>query len=257
MKKSSILLASCLSTLLLPVVPLFAAAVPDAAPAASSGIDPDAMAALDQMGAALRAHNTLDVKADVTTEDVLGDGEKLLYAGTVEVQAQRPDRFRISTKSDTRNREFYYDGKSVTVYSPRLGLYAAFPAPATIAQTLDKASKEYDVEMPLADLFSWGVDKSLAARVQSAFMVRPEHVGGQICNHYAFRQPRVDWQVWIAKDTSLPCKIVITDRTDPSMPQYTSVLRWSFPASIGENVFAFAPPSGAHKIVIAKLGADK
>ena len=231
----------------------FAVAASNTATSASQ-IDPDAMAALDKMGAELRSHNNFDMKADITHEDVLGSGQKLQYAGTVEVEARRPDRFKISAVSDLRDREIYYDGKAVTVFSPRLGYYASFDAPPTIAQTLKVATDKYGVELPLADLFTWGTDPSLVARVKSAFLVRPEHINGQLCNHYAFRQEKVDWQIWIRQDgPALPCKLVITNRVDASLPQYTSEMHWSFPTTMADGTFTFAPPANAHKIVMATL----
>jgi hypothetical protein len=224
----------------------------DAQPA--SAVEPEAVAALDKMGAELRSHNVFVLKADVTNEDVLESGQKLQYAGTLEVQARRPDRFKFSAKSDLRERDIYYDGKAVTIYSPRLGYYASFDAPPTIAETVQKARAEYEVELPLADLFTWGTEKSSAGKLTSAFLVRAETIGGKTCNHYALRQSNVDWQIWIAKDgAALPCKIVITKTSDPSQPQYTAVLNWTFPNSIDEKTFAFAPPSSAKKIVVAKV----
>ncbi|HUO87731.1 MAG TPA: DUF2092 domain-containing protein [Rhizomicrobium sp.] len=226
---------------------------PPAAPA--SAVDPEALAALDRMGAELRSHQNFDVKSDITTEDVLVSGQKLQYAGTLETLARRPNAFRISMVSDLRDRRIYYDGKAVTLFSPRLGFYASFPAPDTIGKTLARAKDRYGIELPLADLFAWGTDKSLAARVRSGFRVAAEHVGSQVCDHYAFRNERVDWQIWIAQSgPPLPCKLVITSRDDPSMPQYSAVLHWSFPASIPDSVFAFVPPPAAKKIVIATIG---
>src|SRR5580698_6327319 len=226
---------ACASAIVLALTaagPHLAVAASDTATSASQ-VDPDAMAALDKMGAELRSHNNFDMKADITHEDVLGDGEKLQYAGTVEVEARRPDRFKMSVVSDLRDREIYYDGKTVTVFSPRLGYYASVAAPPTIAQTLKVATDKYGIELPLADLFTWGTDPSLAARVKSAFLVRPEHINGQLCNHYAFRQEKVDWQIWIQQDgPALPCKLVITNRIDSSAPQYTSEMHWSFPTTI-------------------------
>jgi hypothetical protein len=221
----------------------------------ASAIDADAMAALDRMGAELRSHQLISVKSEVTSEDVLGSGEKLQYGGTLQVLARRPDRFKISAVSDQRDREIFYDGSSVTVYSPRLGYYASFNAPPTIYETVQKATAEYGIEWPLADLFTWGTDKSDAAKITSAFKVDLEHVGGRPCNHYAFRQEKVDWEIWIQQNgPALPCKLVITNREDPSGPQYVATLQWSFPASIADANFKFAPPPNAHKIVFAGAG---
>ena len=222
--------------------------------AAQSEIDPDALAALDKMGAELRTHQNFHVKSEVVNEDVLGSGQKLQYAGTVETIARRPNGLRISMVSDTRERQIYYDGKNVTIFSPRLGFYASFPAPNTIGATLAVAKDKYGVEMPLADLYAWGTDPSLNKRIKSGFFVRADQIGGQMCNHYAFRQERVDWQIWIAKDgPPLPCKLVITNTTDPAQPQYTALIHWSFPDSIPDSTFAFVPPETAKKIAIATV----
>ncbi|GGD98062.1 hypothetical protein GCM10011529_00090 [Polymorphobacter glacialis] len=71
------------------------------------------------------------------------------------------------------------------------------------------------------------------------------------------RQKNVDWQIWLREGADpLPCKIVITSRIDPSMPQYEALLTWvpvkSFPAS----TFTLKPPPGAGSITIGKLAGN-
>jgi hypothetical protein len=86
--------------------------------------------------------------------------------------------------------------------------------------------------------------------------VRLEHIDSRACNHYAFRQPDVDWQIWIANDQSaLPCKLIITNTADDSRPQYTAVMHWDFPPTIADNVFTFTPPQSTNKIVIVDQAA--
>src|SRR6516165_11477493 len=106
------------------------------APSATSELDADAVQALNKMGEALRSHGVFAVTMDVSSEDVLQSGQKLQYVGTVEIRARRPDRFKWSIASDIKKRDIYYDGKSVTVFAPRLGVYTTFAAPGTIAETL-------------------------------------------------------------------------------------------------------------------------
>jgi hypothetical protein len=263
MRNRKLAFVGCTALLLLAVGPGTGAAQnappPNApnppAPAALPSVAPDALAALERMGAALRSKNLFTMKADVTKEEVLGSGEKLQFASTLDISARRPDRFRISNVSDVQDRQIYYDGKSLTVYAPKLGVYGTVAAPATIAQTINVASERYDIETPLADLFTWGTNNSAAAQLTSGFLVRLEHIDGRACNHYAFRQPDVDWQIWIAEETALPCKLIITNTDDDSRPQYTAVMRWNFPPAIADNVFAFAPPASANKIVIVDRAA--
>lgn len=230
-----------------------AKATPGAAPATKP--DADALAALDKMGEALRALSGFTITADVTTEQVLDSGQKLQYGGDVKIEVQRPGAFKIWTKSDQQERELYYDGKSLTVFAPKIGYYASVPAPATINATLDTISDKYGLEVPLADLFSLGVDPALTAKIQSGFDVGPAMINGKACEHYAFRQEEADWQVWIRSEgPALPCKMVITTTQDEAQPQYTAVMTWEA-AAPPQAAYTFKPPANAHRITLADITA--
>lgn len=220
-------------------------------------IEPEALAALDKMGKALRALPHFTIDGDVTNETVLDTGQKLQFAGKLHIVAKPPHGLLISVKSDEKNRDFYYDGKSLTLSAPRLKYYAAYPAPGTIQDMVAAVSFRLGIEIPLADLFAWGADPTLVQRVKSAYVVRPETIGGKQCMHYAFRQDMVDWQLWLpTTGAALPCKLVITDTTDSSMPQYSSVLTWNTTTVPPASTFAFKPSSDFKKIEFAQLSDD-
>lgn len=225
-------------------------------------IEPEALAAMDKMSAALQALPGFTLTSDVTTEKVLETGQKLQFGGTVDVEMRRPDAFKIVANSDIQHREFYFSKGQFTVLEPRLKYYASVPAPETIGLALDKLKTTYGIELPLSDLFTWGTDQTIRSRVESGYVVGPETVGTRTCDHYAFRQKLVDWQIWIeAGDKALPCKIVITATDDPSMPQYTALLNWDTAAVPDPAAIAFVAPEGAHKIKLAEqseaLAGDK
>lgn len=219
-------------------------------------VDPDALAALYKMGEALRGLGAFTLTAEVTNDIVLDSGQKLQTLGGLRIEARRPDRFRIHMESDHQERELIYDGKALTLFAPKIGYYASVAAPPTIRATLDAAQDKYGVEIPLADLFSLGTDPALTARIQSGFDVGPETVAGAACEHYAFRQKAVDWEVWIRSDgPALPCRMVITTTEDPAQPQYTATLHWQA-GSPTADTFTFAPPEGAHRITVADVSAS-
>ena len=63
--------------------------------------------------------------------------------------------------------------------------------------------------------------------ISSAYFVGEANIGGQVCNHYAFRANAVDFQVWIRKEGDLlPCKLVVNDRELEARPQYSATLSW-------------------------------
>jgi hypothetical protein len=185
-------------------------------------------------------------------EEVLDSGQKVENALTVEIAARRPDKLRVATTSAERSRKIYYDGKTVTIFGEKLGYYGSFPAPATIAQTVDVAAQKYGLEVPLADLFLMGTDKFDTKSITEAIYVGPQRVGGVLCDQLAFRQPGVDWQICIERGNApLPRKLVVTGTDgDPAQPVRRSILTWK-PGSAPEAAsFTFVPPKGATRIAV-------
>lgn len=254
MEASTWLGCAALLSLATPAIAFQGASAPAQSTPAAAARDPDAMAALDRMGAALRRLQSFGLHVDVTTEEVLTTGQKIQNSGTVEYRVRAPNGLRIEMVSDKQARTIYYDGRNVTLFAPRVGYYASFAAPATIRETVRVARERYGVETPLADLFMWGTDPEATARVTSAFRVGDETIGGQVCEQYAMRQQGVDWQVWIRRgDNALPCKLVITSTDDPSMPQYTALMTWRPDQTFADSDFAFTPPANARQIQFSQV----
>jgi hypothetical protein len=220
---------------------------------ADTAIDPDAIAALNKMGAYLRTLNTFQVQATVTTEDVADDGEKVQRMSTKKVLAARPNRLFIEDVNDRKPRNFYYDGKSFTLYAPKVNYYATVDAPPTINELAKRLEDKYDIEVPFVDLFRWGTPESNLSDITGATDVGPSVINGTTCEQYAFRQDGLDWQVWIQSgEFPLPLKLVLTTMTDDARPQHTSVYSWNLAPSFNDAAFAFVVPTDAHKITLAE-----
>jgi hypothetical protein len=221
-------------------------------------IDPAAMTALNKMGAYLRTLKVFRVLATMTTEDVLDDGRKIQFASTADLLAQRPDRLRLDVDGDRQDRGYYFNGKAFTLWAERTKFYATVPAPSTIAEFLNQLESKYDIELPFADLFRWGEPGSSDRSITAALSVGLSDIEGTSCTHYSFRQPDLDWQVWIQNgDFPLPRKLVITTTSDESRPQVTSVYSWNLAPAYSDEAFTFAPPAGAMKIILAEAGRAK
>jgi hypothetical protein len=216
-------------------------------------IDAQAMEALNRMGAYLRTLKDFQVEAAVTSEDVLTSGEKLQFTHTSTILAHLPDKLRAEVVGDQKDRLFLYDGKTFTLFARRAGYYATVPAPPKIGELIDVVKDKYGITIPLLDLFRWGGPRASTNEITAASEIGPGVVGGVTCEHYAFRQPGLDWQVWIQLgDHPLPRKLVITTTTDDARPEHTSVLTWNLAPSYNEATFVFEPPPDAHKITFAQ-----
>lgn len=107
-----------------------------------------AMEALEKMGAYLRTLKTFELSAYSTIDKVLPTGQNVQLDGTVKYTAEVPDKLLVDVNSDRKHRQYFYDGKTVTVYAPRMKYYAVFDAPPTIRETIEKAEAEYDIQLP-------------------------------------------------------------------------------------------------------------
>jgi hypothetical protein len=220
----------------------------------SSVIEPKAMNALQKMGAFLQTLKAYEVSFKVSKDEVLDSGQKVMVDGTSELTVQRPDRLHFSTKNDEAHRDlqFFYDGKAFTIYGNTNKFYASVPAPATIHELLDVAQERYAIDLPFRDLFAWGTERADVAAIQSAIYIGPAKIDGVLCDHFAFRNADVDWQIWIQQgETPLPRKLVITTMDEEERPQYVSIMNWNLSPKINSKAFTFIPPKEAHKIEFA------
>jgi hypothetical protein len=216
-------------------------------------LEPEAMAALRNMGTYLRSLRAFQVDAVTSREEVLKDGQKVTFGSATNLLARLPDRLRVSVDSDRRERLYVYDGKTFTILARRANYYATVPAPPTISQLADMIDEKFDLQLPFEDLFRWGGPQSKEGDVTSAIFIGPSEVGGVTCGHYAFRQTGLDWQVWIQLgEFPLPRKLVLTTTTDAARPQYAATFTWNLAPSFNDAAFTFVPPKGAGKVVLTK-----
>ncbi|WP_411851158.1 DUF2092 domain-containing protein [Stenotrophomonas sp. LGBM10] len=230
-------------------------APPAPAPAvAASERDPEALAALDRMGAALRALTQFSLVSDASTEVVLDDGQKIELDGKVTYKVKRPNQLFLEIRSDRQLRQLFYDGKQMSLYSPRLKYYAqADGIHATLGDLAEQVADRYGIELPLADMFLWGTDKARTDAIRGALHIGGGTVDGEAVEQYAFQQDQVDWQIWIATRTSLPRKLIITSLDDPALPQYRAELHWDTRSPVASTAFHFTPPAGASRIALVPV----
>jgi hypothetical protein len=228
---------------------------PVAAAAAPKGVvEPASVAALGKMSAYLRTLPAFEVKMAMQRDDVDIYGQLVTLNSEATYKVKSPNAFNISVVDDAKTREFYYDGKSVTVYDPKTSYYARFDALPTIRQTLDAAEAKYGVSVPLDDLFHWDQGDAQSSKLTSGHFVGSTRIAGREADQYAFRQPGVDWQIWIAKGAKpVPLRVVLVGSHDPARPQFEADLSWDTAPQFAADTFVFTPPAGAKAIPIRTI----
>ena len=224
--------------------------------APASAVDPASIQALKDMGAFLQTLKRFRVSTELTGERVLADGQKLQHTATADMDVERPNRLRALMHSARSERELVYDGKTVTLYAPAQKYYSTVEFVDTIGRLIDLLEQRYRVELPLSDLFVWGTPAAPLDKLVSAMNAGQDFVRDDLCDHYAFRQAKIDWQIWITTGSKpLPRKVVVTNLSDEARPQSVSMLDWNLKGNFKDTVFKFTPPKGASKIEIVPVKA--
>ncbi len=218
---------------------------------AANPVDPGAIQALKDMGAHLQTLKRFQVSTELTGERVLADGQKLEHSATADMDVERPNKLRAVMVSARSERQLFYDGKTVTLWTPAQKYYSTVQFADTLVVLVDRLNDKFGVEVPLSDLFLWGTPAAPLDKIESAMNAGQDFIGKDLCDHYAFREGKIDWQIWITTGSRpLPRRLVITNRADDARPQSVSLIDWNLKPTFKDAVFKFTPPKGATAVEI-------
>jgi hypothetical protein len=236
-----------------------AGAPPAATNAAAPAVAEQANLLLGQMAEYIGSAQQFTFHADITFDHVLPSGQKLQFSAVEEVALQRPGRLYVEWAGDLGNRQFWYDGKTVTLYDPSTPFYASEAAPAELDRMLDELLPQLNFSPPLADLMYSNPYQKVRDGIQYGFDLGMNQVNGRSCRTLAFVEKDIDWQIWIDAGPQLvPCKLVITYKSLALQPQFSAVFTdWDFDPRIAAPVFTAQLPAGAQKIPFQTVAAAK
>ncbi len=232
--------------------PLFAAETANTSASAADAqgpvISPDAQGVVDRMTTYLRTLKTYSIDSHSTRDEVVKFGYKVQHNEHATVTVQLPNKLRAEVSGDLRERTVVYDGAKIAIYSPDDDVYARTNAPDSINKLIGNVL-DAGIEMPMIDVLYQASEGTLTEQVRGGVLVGDSEIDGTDCDHLAFRQPTIDWQLWVEKgDKPVPRKIVITTRYAVGDPQFQAVLRWNLQPKIDASTFTFTPPKDAKEI---------
>ena len=217
--------------------------------------DGDARKILEAMSNYLAGQKAIAATFDSDIEVLTSDLQKIQFASTGHFLLARPDKIHVTRTGGYADLELVSDGKTATIYGKNLGSYAQLDAPGSIDQLIDRLRDTYFLEAPGTDLLLSNAYAELMKDVVSAKHVGRGVIDGVECEHLAFRNPEVDWQLWVEVGAKpIPRKYVITSKTVTGAPQYTLRLDdWKTDVRPKADEFAFKPPEGAKKVEVGAL----
>jgi len=205
---------------------------------------------LRQMGDFLKSAGAFSVQAE-SSYDVLDHmGQSIRYGGIADVALDRKKGLRAAFDGDERQTQMIFNGGTAVIYDVAVNMYAVTDVPSNLDSAIDSVFDRYGFSVPIADLVSSDPYDVLIADVIEGRWIGRHTVEGVPCNHLAFIQESIDWQIWIEDgERPVPRQLLITYKDEPGSPQYLARLReWNFKPRFPDDYFQFKPPAGSDEM---------
>jgi len=224
-------------------------------PGAQAQQNDDARQILKAMTDYVSSLKIISATYDTDIEVITSDLQKIQFASSGQVLLSRPDKIRASRIGGYADVEMVFDGKTFTVLGKNLNKYMQVDAAGSIDDLVAKLRNEFGVAVPGADLMLSHSYGELTADVLDAKHIGRGVIDGVECDHLAFRNNDVDWQLWVAVGGDpIPRKYVITSKAVTGAPQYTLRIKdWKTDVPVATDAFAFKPPANSEKVDISAL----
>lgn len=216
----------------------------------ANATEADAKAILKSMSDYVGGQQTIELTFDSDIEIITPQLEKIQFTNSGGALLSRPDKLRAHRMGGYSDVEMVFDGNTLSVNGKNVNGYAQIDAKGTVDELIEMLRAGHGVALPGADLLLSNSYEKLVAGVQEAKHIGVGVIGGRECEHLAFRNFDIDWQLWVeVGDKPAPCKMVVTSKTMNSAPQYTvNVTSWKTGVTVPKGAFTFTPPKGAEKL---------
>lgn len=215
----------------------------------------DAKKLLKAMSDYMAAQTTISFDYDTNFEVVTKDKQKLLLGSSGSITLTRPDKIRVMRHGGFANVEMIFDGKMLTLVNKETNNYSQVEAAGTVDQLTEALREKFHRPLPGADLLLSNPYEALMADVTDVKDLGSGVFGGTECDHLAFRQDQVDWQIWIAQgDSPYPCRYVVTSKEVDQAPQYSIQLsNWKAGSDVMADDFGFPNLANSAKVELTEL----
>lgn len=218
-------------------------------------IDPRALDTLKLMSDKLTQSKSLGFEARSMVPVRSPAGMWISLYGTSRVVKEGADKLFAETRGDLFPFDFYFDGKTVTAYSPTKNLFAEKAAPGTVDDVIAAAYREEGKSFPYADILVAEPYKVLTEGLLRAVYVgqsvlRPlSGAEGVMTDHLVFTHESVEWQIWIDTKDRLPRMVCATYLDREGEPSYTVEFGdWKIDEAVSPGTFIYKNTTEAVKV---------
>jgi len=190
-----------------------------------------------------RSNNFMEVQAAAT-------GQFLTFFVDTEVALQRPNKLRVNVSGDVPGFQFYFDGAKVSAFDPQKNVHSVSGPIATIDEMLEFVTTKAHINFPSADFMYSNPYAVMTKNLTHAIVVGPSMVNGVPCEHFAYMEPGLNWEIWIENGKrALPLRMAMTYKQVPNFPRFMIEYKdWNLNPKLKADLFVFKAPANSKQI---------
>lgn len=222
---------------------------------ANPNIDPQVTEIVQNMSYFLGSKDEYTFKAEIMFDQLVNSNRKIQYSAEEKVYLKKKGNMTIEYVSDIGGYKLWFDSGQITVLELPTNLYSTATLPATIDQALIALKDKYNFSPALSDFLFINTFRTLTQNVISGSYFGTSKVFGVRCDHLAFVQQDIDWQLWIeVGKRKIPRKLVITYKELPGQPQFIAIMRdWVIEKPITGFAFKADIPKVSQKTEMSEI----
>lgn len=226
------------------------------APPPPPAVQQYALDRLKQMSENIAAAKAFSYHGTSYTEMPAPTGQFLTLAVVSEVALQRPDKLHLNVWGDVPAFEVYFDGGKISTFDPQKNSYSVSGKSfATLDEMLDFVTSDPAVNFPSADFMYSNPYAVMTKNLTHAIVVGDSMVNDVPCEHFAYMEPAINWEIWIEKGkNALPLRMAMTYKQAQNFPRFMIEYKnWNLSPKFKANTFVFKAPADAKQIEFGPL----
>ena len=224
---------------------------PAGSPPPAPIIEQYALERLKQMSATLASAKSFTYSSSNFMEvESAATGQFLTFFVSTDIALQRPNKFRANVFGDVPSFELYFDGANFSAFDPQKNVHSVSEPLATIDDMLGYVTTKSHINFPSADFLYSDPYSVMGKNLTHAIVVGPSMVNGVPCEHFAYMEPSMNFEVWIENGKkALPLRVAMTYKQVPNFPRFMIEYKdWKLNPKLKEDLFVFKAPVNAKRM---------
>ena len=205
---------------------------------------------LKQMSDKLVASNSFSYRSKSAIELQSETGQFVTFFTEAELALQRPNKLHMKVSGDSPTLHLYFDGAKASAIDTENNIYAVSTPLTNIDEMLNYVMTKAQVNFPSADLMYSDPYAVMTKNLTDATVVGESMVNGVPVEHFAYREPTIDWEIWIAKgEKAVPLRLAMTYRQVEKRPSFlVEFADWKLDPKLKASTFDFKAPANGKQI---------